>query len=113
MSRYSHRKYTWSKPFGSVRHCWQFVGPTGGIHFTANVSAVFGTSCDLKIHYAAGHVPVYLVNDAPGDINCWLIGGRCWHDGTSLLPTDTHVPLYEATSAGNCNGKVGDLTWLF
>src|SRR3546814_5446238 len=31
-----------------------------------------------------------------GDINCWLIGGRCWHDGTSLYATDTLWPMIEA-----------------
>lgn len=94
--RYRHHKYTWSKPFSSVRHCWQLVGPKGGIHFTANVDEKYPTTCGLEIHYAAGHVPEYLSSDAPGDTNCWLIGGRCWHDGTSMYATESLWPMIES-----------------
>lgn len=53
-------------------------------------------SCGLEIHYAAGHVPEYLDGNAPTNTDCWLIGGRCWHDGTSLYATESLWPMIES-----------------
>jgi hypothetical protein len=91
--RYAHQKYTWEKPFGSVRHMWQLVGPKGGIHFTANIWDRAGSdpACGLEVHYY--EAPDYRRDEAPSQVNCWLIGGRCWHDGTSLYASETLWPM--------------------
>ncbi len=91
--RYGHQKYTWEKPFGSVRHMWQIVGPKGGVHFTANITEKYEPSCGLEIHYS--EAPDYMRDQAPSQTNCWLIGGRCWHDGTSLYASETLWPMIE------------------
>jgi hypothetical protein len=35
--KFRHHKYTWSKPFGSAKHSWEFVGPEGGISYNASI----------------------------------------------------------------------------
>lgn len=92
-ARYRHQKCTWEKPFGSVRHMWQLVGPKGGLHFTANKTEGYDWSCGLETHYA--EAPEYMRDQAPSQVKCWLIGCRCWHDGTSLYASETLWPIIE------------------
>ena len=49
--RYRHHKYTWSAPYGSIRHRWELVGFNGAIHFTANISDRYPPSCGLEFHH--------------------------------------------------------------
>ena len=92
MPKFNNHKYTWEKPFGSVCHMWQLVGPEGAIHFTANITEGYGPSCGLETHR---RVPECR-DEAPSHINCWLLGGACWHDGTSLYATDHLWPVIES-----------------
>lgn len=87
MSRFRHHKYTWSKPFGTVRHCWELVGPDGAIHFAVNMSEekYGGPTAGLEFHHLSG-------DGAPHHLDCKLTGGRCWHDGTSLYANETLWP---------------------
>jgi hypothetical protein len=89
MSKFKHHKYTWSKPFLSVRHCWEFVGPNGAVHFSANLTEGYGTTCGLEFHSLSGE-------GAPHHLNCHLTGGRCWHDGTSLYADESVWPALES-----------------
>lgn len=93
MARFRHHKYTWSNPFGSPRHMWEVVGPKGGIHFTASLTPGYEPSCGLEFH----HSPLarYRCDEAPDHTNCFLIGGPCWHDGTSLYASETIWPAVE------------------
>lgn len=76
--RYGHHKYTWSKPFGSVRHHWELIGPQGGLHFHA--SEYDGRwSCGLEFHSYRNPG-----DEPPSQVHCWLLKAPCWHDGTSL-----------------------------
>lgn len=93
MSRYRHHKYTWSKPFGSARHWWEFVGPDGAIHFHVSLTDGYGPSCGLEIHRTTP--AEYQRGDAPSHVDCPLTGGRCWHDGTSLYASETLWPMIE------------------
>lgn len=86
--RYKHHKYTWSKPFGSARHCWEVVGAKGAIHFHATFFSNYGVSCGLEIHSL-------IAKGAPDHIDCPLTGGRCWHDGTSLYAQEHLWPVIE------------------
>lgn len=90
--RYRHHKYTWAMPFGSVYHRWELVGLNGAIHFTANISDRYSTSCGLEFHHLSPLRP----NEAPHHLDCPLTGGRCWHDGTSMYATDTLWPMISA-----------------
>ncbi len=90
MRRYGHHKYTWTNPFGSPRHMWELVGPDGGIHFHVTLTKGYDPSCGLEIHYRSRQG-----DQAPSQTNCWLVGGPCWHDGTSLYASETLWPLIE------------------
>jgi hypothetical protein len=88
--KFGHHKYIWTKPFDSVRHHWEFVGPHGGIHFHVSVSKEYGDSCGLEFHHSE---PVgYFKNTAFHHKDCAVIGGNCWHDGTSLYASETLWP---------------------
>ena len=91
MPRFSHHKYTWSKPFSSVRHQWELVGPEGGIHFHASGPYKGEWSCGLEVHRAKPDG----VN-APSQTRCWLLDGPCWHDGTSLYAQERLWPIFES-----------------
>lgn len=91
--RYADHKYTWSKPFGSVRHNWSLVGPVGAINFHVSLHEKYDPSAGLEIHrYAPAD---YQRHDAPSHLDCDLTGGRCWHDGTSLYASESLWPLIE------------------
>lgn len=89
-TRFGHHKYTWTKPFGSVRHCWELVGPEGGVHFHVSLIDKYPPSCGLEFHHTKRNE-----DRAPGTTQCWLTGGPCWHDGTSLYASETLWPMVE------------------
>lgn len=88
--KYRNHKYTWSKPWNSVRHVWEFISVHGGITFHATVptDSEYETAAGLELH------SIYPQGDkAPDHINCQVTGGRCWHEGTSLYARETLWPL--------------------
>lgn len=91
--KFRHPKYTFERPFMSDRHMWQLVGPDGGIDFTVNITEGYGTICGLEFHHAPS--TGYRCDEAPDHINCWLIGGPCRHDGTSMYAAATLWPRIE------------------
>jgi hypothetical protein len=95
--RFTNHKYTWSKPFTAVRHQWELVGPEGGIHLHVSLhEAKFGgNSCGLEFHRAAWSMR-RPPKDAPSQGKCWLIGGPCWHDGTSLYASEHVWPIVQS-----------------
>lgn len=99
--RFRDRKYEWSKPFTAVRHMWSLRGPQGGIHFHVSImdDRDYEPSCGLEFHHdfdpSGG-------KEAAAHKNCWLTGGKCWHDGTSLYASEgvwPQVKHYLATGA--------------
>lgn len=100
MSMFNHHKYTWSNPFGSVRHNWEFVGPEGAINFHVGIHdpKYGGPSCGLEFHHMA-HAKNRPAG-APGHTNCPLTGGVCWHDGTSLYASEHVWPYVEPMLRG-------------
>jgi hypothetical protein len=79
---------------GVISHLWTIVGPRGGVHLWANLYQgrdaydVYGTSSKwcggFELH---SPVPFYQDDDEPPvkptDESCWLIKGKCYHDGSS------------------------------
>lgn len=111
MSRdsYSGHTYTWRQQHFSISHQWSLVGPKGGLSFNVTIAQKEGqwpTTAGLEIHYARGHVPEYLVHQAPSHKRCWLLGEPCWHDGTSLYATETLWPIVEAMLKGGDHESV-------
>jgi len=88
MSKFNHHKYTWTKPFLSISHCWELVGPNGAIHLFVSLTPKYPPSAGLEFHHLSGE-------GAPHHLDCHLTGGRCWHDGTSLYALETIWPEVE------------------
>src|ERR1700689_2601945 len=94
--KYRHHKYTWSKPFGSVRHQWEFVGRHGAMHFHASIPEKQNSwvvSAGLEIHYM--RPPAHMNEDPPSQTECWILHCPCWHEGTSLYASETLWPMIE------------------
>jgi hypothetical protein len=89
MSKFRGHKFTWSKPFGTVRYSWSFYGPNGGVEFNASVYEG-NPSCGLEFHHtrSAG----YRCDEAPDHLKCHITNEPCWHEGTSLYASDTLWP---------------------
>lgn len=95
-----------------VMHLWTeelvfcVVGERGGIHFhmkpeqpkQGNIDGYGG----IEMH---SRTPQYS-GQTPGD-DCWLLKGKCWHDGSSLQARETWIPLQR-----RCN-ELGDYGMLW
>lgn len=94
--KFRDHTYKWMHPFMSTAHQWSFRGPRGGLHLHVSImderDRFPDPSCGLEFHHmddtSEGHEP-------PHHTDCWLIGGRCWHDGTSLYAGETVWPRVE------------------
>ncbi|MEC7291740.1 MAG: hypothetical protein VXW22_16810, partial [Pseudomonadota bacterium] len=72
------------------RHNWIVRGPKGAVHIWAEDMTRHSPSRDpwygliggIECHYA--EPPDYMHEDAPSREDCWILNGRCWHDGSSL-----------------------------
>lgn len=91
--KFRHHLYKWSKPFDSVQHHWELVGPDGGIHFHVSMYREHEPSCGLEFHHSAR--ARYSCDEAPHHTQCPLIGEPCWHDGTSLYASETIWPMVQ------------------
>jgi hypothetical protein len=72
-------------------HIYTVIGRAGAIHFH-----VTDLGEDSPTRYSAGlemHSRAPLC-DSPPHEKCWLIGGPCWHDGTSLYAQERLVPIW-------------------
>lgn len=92
--RFTDHKYEWSKPFSSVRHNWSLRGPRGGINFhvSINDNRDYDPSCGLEFHKDFDPTNG---QEAAHHKNCWLTGGKCWHNGTSLYASEYVWPYVE------------------
>jgi len=93
-------KYEYAKPHTSARHTWSVVGARMGIHlhiedYGEEHEQKYGRrySSGLECHYRTA--PDYMRDQAPSQKECWLIGGPCWHDGTSFYAEEHWVPMWQ------------------
>lgn len=91
--KFRHHLYKWSKPFGSINHNWELVGPEGGIHFHVSMYRESDPSAGLEFHHSAR--ARYRCDEAPDHRECPLLGEPCWHDGTSLYASETIWPMVQ------------------
>lgn len=95
--RFRAHKYQWTMNC-SVRHQWSFLGPEGGISFSASMpkeDSNFGSrdvGCGLEFHH---YFDPSGGQQAPHHAPCWLLGAPCWHDGTSLYASESVWPQIE------------------
>jgi len=80
---------------------WIVVGPLGAIDFhCTNIDALtrMGLPRRERVGGVEFHRPTpetYQDQVKPDHESCWILGGRCWHDGTSLWASEYWVPLLE------------------
>ena len=88
-------KYTYENLYGNPRHTYSVIGGKGAVHFHVTEIRRSDDECvsaGLEFHHR--EPPEYMKDDAPHE-KCWLIGGACWHDGTSLYAQDKIVPVWQ------------------
>lgn len=86
-----------ARPGGYPEHIWTCIGRWGAMHFH-----VTDLGADYKHgeRYSGGlethaRKPLDYQNDqAPSHEECWLIGGPCWSDGTSLYAHEKLIPFW-------------------
>jgi len=89
-------EYKFNKRFGTPNHCWTCIGAKGALHLRISGPHVYDNrenwSAGLETHHR--QPPEYMADDAPSHEKCWLIGGACWHDGTSLYAEEHYLPMW-------------------
>ena len=89
-----------------ARYVWGVKGEKGGVHVWAQrmsdrAAKIFGTRYygGIEVHRAT---PGQYDDPAePSHTDCWLIGGPCWHDGSSLQFDEQVRPMIERFGAEN------------
>lgn len=96
-------KYEYTNEFGTVRHIWSVYGARMGVHLhisdlgeerAAKYADGRRYSGGIELHYRTP--PDYMRDQAPASKACWLIGGPCWHDGSSLQADERWIPLWQS-----------------
>jgi len=77
---------------------WEVVGALGGahlhIHPYTDIQGVVSYSAGLEAHFI--RPPASRAGEAPNYLDCAVVKGWCWHDGTSMYASDHFVPLFVA-----------------
>jgi hypothetical protein len=99
MSKYNC-KYEYTIQFGQSKHAWYVEGARMGVHVHITESALSKVEEDYRyyggIEYHYRTPPSYMKDDAPSHHDCRLLGGICWHDGSSLAATEIWIPRWES-----------------
>jgi hypothetical protein len=79
---------------GRETHTWGLTGERGGIHVDAWEASIPGWREECWQGGIEGHSPSRREYDGekPDHEHCWLIGGPCWHDGSSLQFSEQIAP---------------------
>jgi len=87
MSELQHKKGT-----TDGRHWWAVVGDLGGVHFWYSESKHDGQKYGgVEWHWRERTEDYH--TETPSHDDCWVIGGPCWHDGTSLYADEVYIPM--------------------
>lgn len=75
---------------------WMLVGPRGAVDFHCSHASdryTFGRIGGIEEHHRTP--PSYMREEQPSHEHCWILGGKCWHDGSSLYASEVLIPLLE------------------
>lgn len=88
--------------YNDGRHIWACRNELGGIHIWAQE---FNSPFAFCSYYGGieVHSPkqVYDFSPEPSHESCWLIGGPCWHDGSSLWFQEQIIPYIREFGINN------------
>lgn len=87
--------------YGDKQHAYEVIGRDGAIHFhvTESVRAA-GDTANSKLPRHYGGLEEHRrtcpdhTNRPPSHHDCRLLGGICWHDGTSLYASEVLIPRW-------------------
>jgi hypothetical protein len=88
-------EYRYSPRFGHPEHIWTCTGAKGAMHFHVTDLGEFYKHGErytggLEQHSRQPFGP----DEAPGQEKCWLLGGPCWHDGSSTYAHERLIPFW-------------------
>lgn len=75
---------------GRIEHTWSIRGEAGGIHINARISPAFSTYPAEWMGGIEMHKPS--TAESAHHQHCWLLGGPCEHDGSSLQFSEGIAP---------------------
>src|SRR5262245_5119155 len=75
-----------------AQHIYSVVGKFAGLHFWVEYISSRHLLGGVEIHYR--QPPSYMLDDPPSNEHCWLLGGPCWHDGSSLRASEEFIPVW-------------------
>ena len=78
---------------------WIVVGKLGAVDFhcshdDSDLARKYGRSGGVEFHYRAPTDWMRQDYSCTHD-RCWILGGKCWHDGTSLWASEHWIPMLE------------------
>ena len=88
-------EYKYAKPYTRKEHQWIVEGPRMGVHLHIS-DAGEDEKCvryhgGIELHYRTP--PDHMAEKLPIH-NCHVLGGVCWHDGSSLQVSDYWIPMW-------------------
>lgn len=87
-------EYKFTVRFGTESHSWSCIGRHAALELNIRGPYENGNySGGLEMHYR--QPPSYMNDEVPSHENCHLIGGPCWHDGTSLYVQEVLEPYWQ------------------
>lgn len=91
-------KYTYWTEFGYENHNWEAVGRHLALVFHCSgrrkEDAPTNWSGGVESQYRVP--PDYMEHKPPSHTNCVVLGGSCWHDGTSLWAAEFWIPSWQS-----------------
>lgn len=98
LTRRLNYAYTYNpNHYGDRQHTYELVGRDGAIHF--HVTESLRAQHPLPSHYGGleEHRRVCPAGDdrPPTHTACRLLGGNCWHDGTSSYASEVLIPRWQ------------------
>ena len=76
-------------------HMWKVVSARMGIHLhitdLGEKNTAMRYSGGIECHWRSP--PDHMKDEVPHK-NCWVLGGVCWHDGSSMQATEHWIPLW-------------------
>lgn len=92
----THYRYTRKTPGAQAEHLWVVVTPRLSMHlFVRDCGAeVQGSRYYGGIEQHWPRPPSWATDTLPTQTNCWIIGGDCWHDGSSLQASEYWIPRW-------------------
>lgn len=98
-------RYEMCSHYGYTDHTWYLVGARGGVHLHISdrgedAARTYGRySGGVECHYRTA--PSHMKNRPPSHDECNVLKAPCWHDGSSLLCSDTFIPAFEHGASHN------------